>query len=218
MDKWFKGVAPEQRKELITRKVLDLIPQFEEISWSGLLEKAEAQGIGRATLSRHLKRLVKAKILERRVDTSTYPPRVYYKRCGLEGARFYMPYEAAIGLFPQPSRESSVSEVERWILAQTRLFLAKVILELTPPPFILKGASEQEIKKRVKELLKNRSMNLLKKMVQLQCMFSTLTLFDSHKAQAITELMILEYEKMFESALKLYNLTPEKIMKVKNEP
>jgi len=218
LDKWFKGIAPEQRKELVTRKVLDLIPQFEEISWSGLLEKAEAQGIGRATLSRHLKRLVKAGIVERRVDTSSYPPRVFYKRCSPDKPKLYMPYEFARELFPRPTRKSRINEVENWILAQTKLFLARVILELTPPPFLFRGASEQEIRENLEEVFKTRDEVLLNHLLELQQAFAGLTLFDAEKAARITHVMILEYRKMFESALKLYNLTPEKIMKIKNEP
>jgi DNA-binding transcriptional ArsR family regulator len=211
MKKWFRGVDPKRRKELVTRKILDLIPQSGETSWSALLEKAIALGIGRATLSRHLKALIKSNIIERRVDTSTYPPRVYYKRRSFEEPRFYMPYEVAAGLFPQPTRESSIREVEQWILAQTRLFVAKIILELAPPPFLFKGASNEEIENHLRELFYSRSKNLLNQMVQLQCIFSSLTLFDIQKAQRTNEIMILEYYKMFEQALELYNLTLEKV-------
>jgi DNA-binding transcriptional ArsR family regulator len=213
MEKWFRGVDPERRKELVTRKILDLIPQSGETSWSALLEKAMALGIGRATLSRHLKRLVKLNILERRVDASTYPPRVYYKRRSLDEPKFYMPYEIATALFPQPTKDSSVDEVERWILAQTRLFLANMALILAPPSMVFRNMPEEEAEKMIRELFYKRSQNLQSQIEQLHLLFSKLTVFDAEKLRKVTESLVIEHDKLFESAIKLYNLTIDKIIK-----
>jgi DNA-binding transcriptional ArsR family regulator len=213
MEKWFRGVDPERRKELLTRKILDLIPQIGDISWSALLEKAKVLGIGRATLSRHLKRLVKLNILERRVDISTYPPRVYYKRRSLDEPKFYMPYEAATGLFPQPTKDSSADEVERWILAQTRLFLANMVFTLAPPPMVFRNMPEKDVEKRIQEIFHKNSQNIQNQIGQLHLLFSKLTVFNAEKLHRVTESLVIEHDKLFESAIKLYNLTVDKIVK-----
>jgi DNA-binding transcriptional ArsR family regulator len=170
-------------------------------------------GIGRATLSRHLKRLVKLNILERRVDASTYPPRVYYKRRSLDEPKFYMPYEAATGLFPQPTKDSSADEIERWILAQTRLFLANMVFTLAPPSMVFRNMPEEEAEKMIRELFYKRSQNLQSQIEQLHLLFSKLTVFDAEKLRKVTESLVIEHDKLFESALKLYNLTIDKIIK-----
>jgi DNA-binding transcriptional ArsR family regulator len=192
---------------------LDLIPQIGDISWSALLEKAKVLGIGRATLSRHLKRLVKLNILERRVDISTYPPRVYYKRRSLDEPKFYMPYEAATGLFPQPTKDSSADEVERWILAQTRLFLANMVFTLAPPPMVFRNMPEKDVEKRIQEIFHKNSQNIQNQIGQLHLLFSKLTVFNAEKLHRVTESLVIEHDKLFESAIKLYNLTVDKIVK-----
>lgn len=79
MSKWFVGVPSEERKRKTVEKILSLIGD-EEVTWLQLYEKAARLNIGKATLSRHLKNLVKSGLVERRVDTTQYPPRVYYRR------------------------------------------------------------------------------------------------------------------------------------------
>lgn len=200
------------------RKILDLIPQTGEASWSILVEKALAHGMGKATVSRHLKRLVKLGILERRVDSSTYPPKVYYKRRSLKEERLYMPYEVATGLFGEPpSRGSSIDEVENWIKAQLRLLLAKIIFEVSPPPILFRNAPDDEIEAFTRENFLKGNEDLLEQMTQLHVLFSKITAFNEEKLQRINEAMLLEYYNMFDEALKPYNLSIDKIISMVKE-
>lgn len=78
--KWYIGHSPESRERVAQREIYDLLPKDgSEIQWSKLKQAAEKRGISSATLSKHLKSGVKIGVIRRRVDESTYPPKVYYR-------------------------------------------------------------------------------------------------------------------------------------------
>lgn len=80
MVKCIRELPPSDRKSESYNRVFSFLDDKEWLSWKQLYEKAEKFGMSRATLSRHLKEMVKLGLVERRVDTSRYPPKVYYKR------------------------------------------------------------------------------------------------------------------------------------------
>lgn len=72
--------SPRKRKQLAAAAVLDLLPtDGSEVGWSKLKETAEKGGMSSATLRVHLKSFVRLGLMQRRMDPSTYPPRVYYR-------------------------------------------------------------------------------------------------------------------------------------------
>jgi DNA-binding HxlR family transcriptional regulator len=77
--KWYHGYSPGKREEIARREIYALIPKDSEIQWKELRKLAKQKGISSATLSRHLKKGVKDDVIQRRVDESTYPPKVYYR-------------------------------------------------------------------------------------------------------------------------------------------
>ena len=77
--KWLTK-SPKKRKQLAAAAVLDLLPtEGSEAGWSQLKEKAQRGGMSSATLRAHLKNFVRHGLVKRRMDPSTYPPRVYYR-------------------------------------------------------------------------------------------------------------------------------------------
>ena len=213
MKKWFVGVRPEKRRKTMDEKIRNLIPFNQEVSWSVLAERARAQGIGKATLSRHLKKLEKLGIIRRRVDTSVYPPRTYYKHLSPEKIRLYIPYEAATGLFGDPpSKDSNIEEVKKWVEAQTRLLLAKIILEVSPNPLLHHAASDREIENFAYKHFLERNRKLLENMARLHALFTKIAASDEERMMQIQEKMLLEYYEMFEQALAIYGLSTDKIM------
>jgi DNA-binding transcriptional ArsR family regulator len=79
MGRWFTGISPEDRKRKVEEKIIGVITDKGWITWSELYRLLEKEGVSRATLTRHLKNLVEIGVVERRVDTSSYPPKVYYR-------------------------------------------------------------------------------------------------------------------------------------------
>jgi DNA-binding transcriptional ArsR family regulator len=217
--KWFVGRSPDLRKEVMADKILELIPKDREASWSVLAEKARALGIGKATLSRHLKRFVRLNILERRVDASTYPPKVYYRRPDPNAStgphlRVYIPYALATGLFGEPpSRETPIEDVERWMKAQISLLLAHIILEFHPGPFLYpRETPDEAIKAAAREIFLERNQHLIEDMAELRGIFAKAVAFDAERLDRIGDMIILKYCDMMEQALGLYGLSFEKIL------
>jgi hypothetical protein len=79
--KWYSGESPRDREQHAKSTVINLLSaNGTELQWSKLKEKAESSGISSTTLSKHLKEAVRLGTVSRRVDASTYPPRVLYSR------------------------------------------------------------------------------------------------------------------------------------------
>jgi hypothetical protein len=72
---------------------------------------------------------------------------------------------------------------------------------------------EEEAEKIIREIFYKRNQNLQSQIEQLHLLFSKLTVFDAEKLHRVTESLVIEHDKLFESALKLYNLTVDKIVK-----
>jgi DNA-binding transcriptional ArsR family regulator len=88
MGRWFTGVSPEDRKRKVEEKIIGVIIDKGWITWSELYRLLEKEGVSRATLTKHLKSLVEIGAVERRVDTSSYPPKVYYRYSFKSPTRF----------------------------------------------------------------------------------------------------------------------------------
>ena len=76
---WYKG--REERKRQASQIIFSMLPEdMSEVTWSQLEEKAAKERMSTTTLSAHLKDFKKKRLVDRRVDTSVHPPRVYYRR------------------------------------------------------------------------------------------------------------------------------------------
>ena len=114
----------EERKRLAAELIFRFLPvDGSEVQWSGLKEQAKRENVSTATLAGHLKDFVKKGLAERRVDSSAYPPRVYYCR------------KASL---PSPSESKRSSEelakvrelgfdVDKYVSAKTRLELTMLV-------------------------------------------------------------------------------------------
>lgn len=61
--------------------VLSLLPADPTpVRWQDLLTKAKGIGMSSATLSKHLKQFVRVGMVRREVDSTSYPPKVVYRR------------------------------------------------------------------------------------------------------------------------------------------
>jgi DNA-binding transcriptional ArsR family regulator len=80
MTRWYAQLDPEERSKQTIMKILSFLPEDKEVSWGELEKKAKEEGMSKASLSKHLKTLSELGLVERRVDTSTYPPRTYYRK------------------------------------------------------------------------------------------------------------------------------------------
>jgi DNA-binding transcriptional ArsR family regulator len=62
-------------------EVLSLLPSDPTpVRWQDLLAKARSIGMSSATLSKHLKQFVRLGMVTREVDSTSYPPKVLYRR------------------------------------------------------------------------------------------------------------------------------------------
>jgi len=83
MPRSWLGRGSRERRQLASAAVLGLLPPDEsELGWSELKERAEKEGLSSATLRAHLRKFLSLGLVRRRMDPSTYPPRVYYSRRG----------------------------------------------------------------------------------------------------------------------------------------
>lgn len=213
--KWFRGYTPRKRREKVAMTLYPLIPEDGEISWSELLKKSR---LGKATLSRHLKRLESLGLVQRRVDSSTYPPTVFYKRIK-EHPALAMPFEvwrAWIGEYP-PSREASPETNARWIYAQTLLLLAETVQTLTPPPFVLGDVSDEEILKWWSENnMENHFKMLYERLIEMHRDFCRATMYDSEKLFKVGSMLQFYAFNLREEALRQYGLNlPEVAEKIR---
>jgi len=70
----------KDRRAEAERLVLSLLPENGlERRWSEIEEAAQKLNLSTATLARALKKFVQLEVVTRRVDSSTYPPAVYYR-------------------------------------------------------------------------------------------------------------------------------------------
>ena len=75
------GVLLDSRERIIS----NLLPEGAEPKrWKSLKAEASGKGISTATLAKYLKKLTNQGLVQRLVDTSTYPPEVAYKRVLIE--------------------------------------------------------------------------------------------------------------------------------------
>ncbi|MBS7647954.1 winged helix-turn-helix transcriptional regulator [Candidatus Bathyarchaeota archaeon] len=211
---WFTGVSPKERMEISARKILKLLEE-EEKPFSTLARTAEKQGISRATLTKHLKRLMALGLVSRRVDASTYPPTVYYRRIKGETPIILMPFEvwrAWIGEYP-PKPEEGLEETLKWVQAILHLIMAKVVSTLTPPPFFLgQSLSENEIEEWWRsQKFENQFKLLYEQLVETALDICKATFTNKQKLLTINETLKLTYFSLLEEALKLYGLNFEKV-------
>ncbi|MEM2463650.1 MAG: winged helix-turn-helix domain-containing protein [Candidatus Bathyarchaeia archaeon] len=213
-DWWFTNIEPKKRKEISSKKILGLIP-YKEVSFSALAAEAEKLHISRITLSKHLKRFVSLGLVDRRVDTSTYPPTVYYRRIKEESPIMLMPFEvwrAWIGEYP-PKPEQGLEETLKWVQAILHLIMAKAVLTLAPPPFFLgQSLSEKEIEEWWRsQKFENQFKVLYEQLVETALDICKATITNKEKLLTINETMKLTYFSLLEEALKLYGLNFEKV-------
>lgn len=205
---WFTNIPPQKRMEISAQKILKLLGE-EEKPFSILAEEAEKQGISKATLSKHLKRFVAIGMVERRVETSTYPPTVFYKLSKREKpliAMFYEGWRAWLGEYPPP-RDASVEETAKWVYAQTLLLLAETVKTLSPPPFILKNASDEEILEWWRQNnIENHFKILYKRLVEMHLDFCKSVMFNEEKLVKINEMLRMYALSLYEEALRQYGL------------
>lgn len=151
--------------------MLSLVPKDREVPWTLLAKRAEGQGISKATLSKHLKRFVALNIVSRRVDASTYPPTVYYKRKeegkeDQDGILVLGPYPFARAIIDAITgglkEDAKDEEVEKWIRGQTYLLLAEAISTLNLlPTFFAQVLSKEEYERRDLETFRVQSKRFL---------------------------------------------------------
>ena len=118
MGRWFTGISPEDRKRKMEEKILGLMGGRGWITWSELYRLLEKEGVSRATLTKHLKSLVEIGVVERRVDTSSYPPKVYYRYSFKSPTRFSEdPFKKLLSMklkeLTEPKAKKEEEELER---------------------------------------------------------------------------------------------------------
>lgn len=76
----FAHLPVDEKRLRRGEELLALIPWQGWVSWNELLEGAKKVGASPATVARHLKRFVAMGLVERHVDTESYPPKTRYRR------------------------------------------------------------------------------------------------------------------------------------------
>ncbi|MEM2927053.1 MAG: hypothetical protein QXO94_06295 [Candidatus Bathyarchaeia archaeon] len=242
LGKWYIALSSEKRRDQSAKKVLGLVPKDREVPWSLLAKKAEEQGISKATLSKHLKRFVALNIVSRRVDDSTYPPTVYYKRNKEEETTFTLgPYpfaraiiDAITGGLKEDAKEE---DVEKWIRGQTYLLLAEAIWALNIlPPFFAQILPKEEYERRDLETFRMQSKRFLIWLDRLHSEFLKIALSEPpgqgqgegegegggqrlglERLSRIAETLLFEYCSIQERALDCFGLSIEKVREMREK-
>jgi hypothetical protein len=113
-----KGVLDRWKEA--TSAVYGLLPEdCSEIQWSKIKEKASERRISPSTLSAHLKDFVKWGAINRRVDTSGYPPKVYYSK-----RRFLPPSKEKSSIPTDAQQLASAEDVDEFLEGATRSYIS----------------------------------------------------------------------------------------------
>ena len=213
---WFTGMSSKTRKEKMAREILALIPN-QPISFSNLARKAEELKISRATLSKHLKRLVSMGIVERHVDGSTYPPTVFYRLKG--ELDMILPFEkvregvrSLIGKIPKKSASEDLDTK----IAKSLFLIFEDCLAIEAMHAIRaalagsatddEGVVKQEIKKRI-EILKNDFEDYCLKLFES-------TKNNKESSLELLAFLIIESTDLLEEALKILDLPISKVKQI----
>jgi DNA-binding PadR family transcriptional regulator len=120
-------LAPKEVEAARGLEILEAVPWDSWASWSALEDWAKAHKVGLATLAKNLRRFERLGLIERRVDTSKYPPRVEYRRLDFGTAALNLLLSPPFRGDPPPTRQE---EVGAWIRAYLRALLGASSLNL----------------------------------------------------------------------------------------
>ncbi len=121
------GVPSEDRLWRRRQEILELVGEA-PTPFSELERRAEELGIGSGTLGRHLRALTQEGLIERLVDSTSFPPRVSYRR---------IPAQSLLQALSTGSTETpplgpapSGPEAEAWLRAQIHSLKYRLLIRL----------------------------------------------------------------------------------------